>query len=73
MNQGVENGDVSGGNFYMNNHIIPGANNHNTIYYTKKRDGNVPNISEIEDDGFQYSVDIDVMLLASTLHQYASM
>ena len=57
----------------MNNHTISGANNNNTVYSTKKRDGNVPTISEIEDDGFQYGVDIDVMLPASTLHQYSNM
>ena len=51
MNWGVENCDVSGNNFYMNSHTIYEKKNHNYIYYTKKRDGNPPNLSAIENTG----------------------
>ena len=73
MYWGVENRDVSGGHSFMNSHTLSEANNQNSIDYTKKRDGNVPNISEMEDTGLQDGVDIDVMIPASTLHQYANM
>ena len=41
----VENGDVSGGNCFMNGHTISDANNLSSIYSTKKREENIPNIS----------------------------
>ena len=73
MDCGVENDDVSGGYYFMNSHTLSEANNHNSIDYTKKRDGNVSNVSEMEDTELQDGVDIDVMLPASTLHQYSNM
>ena len=48
------------------------AKNQNSVDSTRKRDGNVPNISEMEDTGFQDVVEIGIMLPASTLHQHAN-
>ena len=42
MNMGVENGDVNGGNCYMNRSPGSQSNNQNFIYYTKKRDVMLP-------------------------------
>ena len=70
MDGGVENGDVSGGHFFMNSHTISEANNPSSVYSTNKRDGKFPNVSEMEDTGFYNGVDIDAMFYASTLHQY---
>ena len=53
---------VSGGIFLMNIHNISETKNHNSIVYTKKRDGNVTNVSEMEDTRLQDCVDIDDML-----------
>ena len=36
----------------MNSHTLSEANNQNSIESTKKRDGNVPKISEMEDNGY---------------------
>ena len=66
MEWGVENGDVSGGHF-MNIHTISEKKNQNRIDSTKKRDGNVPNVSEMEDSGLRDGVYIDIILPASTL------
>ena len=41
----VENGDISGGNYFMN--TIYKAQNMSSIDYTNKRYGNVPDVSEI--------------------------
>ena len=57
----------------MNSHALYEAKNNNSIDCTKKRDVNVPNISEMEDTGLQDGVDIDAMLSASTLFQYSNM
>ena len=57
----------------MNSHTISEAKNHNSVYSTKKRGGNVPNLSEMESTGLHYGVDFDFMLPASTLHQYSNM
>ena len=73
MDWGVENGDVSGGFCFMNSHTLSEANIKNSIYSTKKREGNVTNISEMEGTGLQDVVDINVMLPASTIHQNANM
>ena len=71
MDWDVENGDVSGGNCFMNSHTIYKANNHNSIYSTNKRDVNFPNLSEMEDTGLHYGIDIDAMLYAFTLNTYS--
>ena len=47
MNWGVENVDFSGGRFYINIHTLSEAKNHNSIYYTNKRDKTFPSIYEI--------------------------
>ena len=73
MNWGVENGDFCGDHWYMNIHTIFEANNHNSIDDTKKRDENVPNLSEMENNWLQDGVEIDVMLPASKIHQYYDM
>ena len=56
----------------MNYYTLSEANNHNSIGYTKQRGENVINIYEIYDTGLQYCVDIDVMINASKLFQYAN-
>ena len=48
MDGGVENGDVSGGHFFMNSHTIYEANNPRSIYSTNKRDGKFPSILFVE-------------------------
>ena len=57
----------------MNSHTLYESNIHNSKDSTNKRDGNVPNIYETVDTGLQDGVDIDAMLSASALHQYANM
>ena len=49
MYWGVEIVDFMGGHFFMNSQNLFEAKNQNLIYFTKKRDVNVPNISKIED------------------------
>ena len=73
MGWGVESGDVIGTHYFVNSHIIYKTKNQNSIYYTKKRDGNVTNVPEMEDTISHDGVDVDVMLPASKLHQYANM
>ena len=60
MNWGVKDGYVSGDHFYMNTNTLYKENTHHTIDYTKERDTNIPNESEIE-------------IIASTLHQCSNM
>ena len=72
INWGVEKGDVSCVNFYMNSDTLSEANNHNFIDTTNKRNKNVTNVSEMKNTGLQDGVDIDVMLSESTLHQYSN-
>ena len=57
----------------MNTHTISEAREQNFIDSTNRSDEITPNISETENNGLQDGVDIDVMLPASTLHQYANM
>ena len=57
----------------MNSHTLYEAKVKNSKDFPKKRDGNVPNLSEKEDTGLQYGVDISAMLYAYTLHQYDNM
>ena len=73
MDWDVENRDVSSGHFFMKNHTVSEAKNHNSKYSTNKRDGNFPNVSEMEDTGLQDGVDIDGILSAWTLYQYSNM
>ena len=47
----VKNDDVSGGHCFLNSYTISEANNQNAIDSTKKKYGNVTNVSEIEDNG----------------------
>ena len=49
MDGDVENGDVSGWNSLMNCHTLSEAKNMSSIDSAKKMDGNVPNVSEMED------------------------
>ena len=44
----VENGNDSGGCYFMNSHTLYKAKNQDSIYDTNKRGGNFPNVSEIE-------------------------
>ena len=68
-NWGIENGDVSGGNCFMNRQTLSETKNQNSIYSTKKRDENFSNVYEIENTGLQDDVEIDIMLPASKLYQ----
>ena len=72
MDGDVENGDVSGRHFFMNCCNLYEAKNLSSIESAKKMNGNVPNVSEMEDTGFQDGFNIDAVLSASTLHQYAN-
>ena len=54
----------------MNSHTQYEANNMSYLDYIKKRGGNVPNVSEIEDTVLQDGVDIDAMFSGSSLHKY---
>ena len=72
MNIGIENGDINGGHCYMNIPTASEAKNHNSIY-SKKKEEISPNISETQNTGLQDDVEIDVMLPASTIHQYDNM
>ena len=56
----------------MKSHTLSEANNHNSTDYTNQRDGNVSNMSEMEYTVLHDVVEIDVMLPASTPHQYAN-
>ena len=73
MYWGIDNGDVSGEHCLMNSQNLFESMKKNYIDSTKKRAVNVPNVSEIKDNGLHDGVDIDVMLPASTLHQYVNM
>ena len=73
MDGGVENCDVSGGDCFMKIHTISESKNLSYIYYTNKRDGNVPNVSEMKDTGLQDGVDIDAMFYACKINQYFNM
>ena len=52
----------------MNIHTLSESNNPSYIHSTKKRDGKVLNVSEMEDYGLQYGVDNKAMFSASKLH-----
>ena len=62
MDMGVENGNVNGGHCYMNSTTWYESIINNDMDYTKKRDEISPNRSEMENNGLQVGVDIDVML-----------
>ena len=57
----------------MYSHIVFEANNQNSIDYNNKSDEIAPNIYEKDNTVLQDVVEIDVMLPASTLHQYDNM
>ena len=73
MNWVIGNGDVSGVHCYINIHTLSEANNRNSVDSTNKRDENVPNLSEMENNILKDGVDVDVLLPESTLHQYVYM
>ena len=56
----------------MNSHTVSESNNHSSVYSTDKRNENVTNLSQMENTGMQYGVDIQFMLPAYTLHKYAN-
>ena len=64
-----KNGAVSGGHCYIISHTVSESKNHNP-YILEKRDENTHNIYEMENTGMKDGVEIDVMLHASTIHQY---
>ena len=66
------NSDLSGGHCFMNSHTLSKANDPITIDYINKRDGNVPNVSEMGDTGLQDGVDIYFTLSSFTIHQYSN-
>ena len=47
MDGDVENGDISGGNCFINSHAISKEQNMSSIDYTNKRYGNNPNVFEM--------------------------
>ena len=53
--------------------ILFKAKDKNSVNYTKKRDGHVTNLYELEDTRLQDGVEIYAMIYASTLHQYYTM
>ena len=57
----------------MNSYIIYEVKKLSYSEYTKKTDGNVLNIYEMEDTGLQDNVEIDSIYPASKLNQYANM
>ena len=73
MNMGAENGCVNGGHCYMNSPTGSESKNHNSIDSTKKRYKIDPNKSEMENNGLQGGVGIDVMLPVSTLNRNSNM
>ena len=56
INWGVENVDFSCGNCYTNIHTLSEAKNHNSIYYTNKGYEKYPNLSAMENTGWQDGV-----------------
>ena len=70
---GDEKGWCEWRNFFMNSNTISEAKNLSSIDSTNKKYGNITNVSEMEDTGFQDGVDIDDMSSASTLNQYVNM
>ena len=73
MNWDVLNVYVSDVHCYINSHTLYEANNHNSIDYTRKRDENSPNRSEMENSVLQDGIDIGVMLPESALQQYSNL
>ena len=63
MDGDVENRDVSGGNCYINSHTLSEANNPSSVDSTKKRNGNVTNVYELDDTVLQDCADIDAIFL----------
>ena len=73
MNRYVENGDVSSGYCFIKGYTLSEANKVSSLGSTKKRDGNVPNVSGMEDTVLYDDVGIDGIFPALTLHQYSIM
>ena len=73
MNIGAENGYFNGVHCYMKSSTESESKNCNSTVFARKRDEIAPNRSKIENSGLQYGFEIDVMLPASTLHQYDNM
>ena len=73
MDGDVENGDVSGGHFFMNSHNISESDNQNFIYTKNKRDCNILNVPLMGKTVLQDGAEITNMLYAPTLHQHANM
>ena len=69
-NLSVDNGDIYGDYFCMNSSTGYFINNHNSIDYTKKRDGISTNTYLRENNGLLDGVDIDDMLLAYPPNKY---
>ena len=65
--------EINGNYYYMNSSTGSESKNHNTIYYTKKRDEISNNIYLMENNGLLNGVGIDVMLPISRLNQHANM
>ena len=63
---------MSDGHFFMTNNVLYEAKNMSSIYSKKKRDENIPNLSEMEDTELQDGFDSGAVFSASTLHQYAN-
>ena len=57
----------------MNSHTLYEANKLSSLDYTKKRNVNVPNVSEMEGIRLQYGVGVDALFPVSTLRQYSNM
>ena len=72
MNWGVENVDVRISHCYINSHTLYESNNHKSMYSTKKMGLKLSQLICNGEKRLQDSLYIDVMLPASTLHQYAN-
>ena len=57
----------------MNSNTVSESKNHISINFTKKSDEDTKNISERENNELKDGFEIDVMLPASTLHQYSNL
>ena len=65
--------EINGNYYYMNSSTGSESKNHNTIYYTKKRDEISNNRYLRENIALLDGVSIDDMLPASALNQYINM
>ena len=72
MDGDVENCDMSGGNCFMIIHTLSAENDPSYIDCKNKRDGIVPNVSEMGDSGLNDGVEIDDMFYASKRNLYSN-